>query len=72
MKLEITTIKSPNGQEVYEFCLSDGPDDKERVHGYSTDLILAFTKVLEWKERINRDYSSVNELPEGSVDYTIG
>lgn len=56
MKINIVT-KFSNGKEFYEFELFDGPDEIEHVKGFSTDLINAFTKVLEWRERIARDYA---------------
>jgi hypothetical protein len=46
------------GKEYFEFELLDGPDEVEHVTGYSTDLINAFTKILEWSERISRDYGT--------------
>lgn len=55
MKIEIKTGTS-NGKEYYEFDLWDGPDGIEHVRGFSTDLINVFTKVLEWRERISREY----------------
>lgn len=65
MKIEIHNEKF-NGNEYFEFTLHDGPGDSETVHGYSTDLITAFTKVIEWRERILRDYQ---ELPVESSGY---
>lgn len=67
MKIEIVNRFYENGKEVFEYSLHDGPDGIEHVHGYATDLITAFTKVLEWRERIARDYlenytASDNEL----------
>lgn len=55
------TIKSLPGDksEIFEFELFDGPNDIEHVKGYSTDLINAFTKILEWHERIRADYSEL-------------
>lgn len=69
MKLEILNHFSPEGGEYYEYTLFDGPDGIERVHGYSTDLIVAFTKVLEWRERIARDYIEEGELPLMDTGY---
>ncbi len=68
MKLEVVShwVK---GKEHFEFTLFDGPDGLERAHGYSTDLIVAFTKVIEWREKISRDYES---LPEPSARYDTG
>lgn len=56
MKLEIISIKDSSNREVFEYTLCDGPEDREKVHGYSKDIIVAFTKVLEWREKINKDY----------------
>lgn len=66
MKLEIVKVPLKNGKSCYEYTLSEGPDGIEQVHGYATDLIVAFTKVLEWQERISRDYSEeiTGELEE--------
>jgi hypothetical protein len=55
MKIEIKNGFS-NGKEYYEFDLWDGPEEIEHVRGFSTDLINVFTKVLEWRERIGREY----------------
>lgn len=60
-----------NGKEHFEFTLFDGPDGVERAHGYSTDLIVVFTKIIEWREMISRDY---RDLPsgEGSYAFNVG
>jgi len=55
MRIEIRSSLS-NGKEFFEFELLDGPGEIEHVKGYSNDLINAFTKVLEWRERIALDY----------------
>lgn len=57
MKIEVKNGFS-NGTEYYEFELWDGPDSIEHVKGYSSDLINVFTKLLEWRERIAREYVS--------------
>lgn len=54
-----------NGKEHFEFTLFDGPDGRERAHGYSTDLIVAFTKIIEWREMISRDYRDLPDCIEG-------
>lgn len=64
MKLEIKNHFYPTGKEYYEYTLYDGPDGIEKVHGYATDLIIAFTKILEWRERIARDYVDAVEAEE--------
>lgn len=53
-------------REYFEFTLYDGPNSSERAHGYSTDLIVAFTKIIEWREKIARDYV---ELPPADQSY---
>jgi hypothetical protein len=70
MRLEITDHYYSDGKEFYEYTLYDGPDGIEKVHGYATDLIVAFTKVLEWRERISRDYldSDEGQGSEGKTD----
>lgn len=58
MKIEIIDRFTPTGQIFYEWWLYGGPDGIEEIRGYATDLITAFTKILEWKERIDRDYAA--------------
>ena len=58
MKVTIVNKFTPQGQEFYEWWLADGPDGIEEVHGYATDLITSFAKILEWHERIASDYAS--------------
>lgn len=58
MKIEIVN-HWVNEKEHFEFTLYDGPDGAERAHGYSTDLIVAFTKIIEWREMISRDYQDL-------------
>lgn len=57
MKIEIYNKFTTDGKEFYEWFLWTGPDGIEEVRGYATDLITAFSKVLEWEERIARDYT---------------
>lgn len=66
MKLEIVSVPLRGGKKCYEYTLFEGPGGVEQVHGYAIDLIVAFTKVLEWQERISRDYSEevTGELEE--------
>jgi len=68
MRLEITDHHYSDGREFYEYTLYDGPDGIEKVHGYATDLIVAFTKVLEWRERISRDYLDSEEEPDNEKE----
>lgn len=56
MEIRITSATYEDGKEYYEYSLSDGPGNIEKVHGYAVDLILAFTKIIEWREKISRDY----------------
>jgi hypothetical protein len=57
MKIKILDRFTPSGKIFYEWSLADGPDGIEEVRGYAVDLITAFSKVLEWHERIDRDYA---------------
>ena len=58
MKIEIVSRFTPDGREYYEWDLWEGPADcTDHAHGYATDLITAFSKLFEWKERIDRDYA---------------
>ena len=68
MKLEISSFTNDHGKEFFKYELLDGPNNEERVQGYATDLIVAFTKVLEWRERIARDFSSDGDeyMPDGT------
>jgi len=64
MKIEIVNRFTPAGQEFYEWTLFDGPDGIETVHGYGTDLITVFTKLIEWRERISADYTDFDTTDE--------
>lgn len=68
MKLEITNFFNDHGKEFFKYELLDGPNDEEKVQGYASDLIVAFTKVLEWRERISRDYDLVDKSEEDEVN----
>ena len=57
MKIKIIDRFTPTGQIFYEWWLYDGPDGIEEIRGYATDLITAFSKILEWHERIGADYA---------------
>lgn len=70
MKIEVVN-HWVDGKEHFEFTLYDGPDGVERAHGYSTDLIVAFTKIIEWREMISRDYRDLPGLDPG-YDFTVG
>jgi len=56
MLIKIVNHFSSDGKEYFRFDLYDGPDGIEHVSGFSVDLIEAFSKILEWRERISRDY----------------
>jgi hypothetical protein len=68
MKIEIES-HDHNGRTYFEFVLQDGPGNRERVRGYATDLIVAFTKVIEWHERIEREYRDAQSLPPLEATY---
>lgn len=58
MLVKILDRYTPTGQVFYEWWLHDGPDGIEEVRGYASDLITAFSKILEWHERIGADYAA--------------
>jgi hypothetical protein len=58
MKVDIVNAFTAEGKEYYKWELFDGPDGIEHVHGFATDLITAFSKVMEWRERIGADYAA--------------
>jgi hypothetical protein len=58
MQVEIVNAFTAEGKEYYKWELFDGPDGIEHVHGFATDLITAFSKVMEWRERIGADYAA--------------
>jgi hypothetical protein len=58
MKIKIIDRFTPAGQTFYEWWLYEGPDGIEEIRGYATDLITAFSKILEWRERIGADYAA--------------
>jgi hypothetical protein len=58
MKIEIISRFTSNGREFFEWDLFDGPADySDHAHGYASDLITAFSKIMEWHERIGADYA---------------
>jgi hypothetical protein len=59
MEIKIIDRFTPSGKVFYDWSLSDGPDGVEKIHGYATDLITAFSKVIEWRERIAADYNDL-------------
>lgn len=56
MRLEVTTHYAPDGREFFYWTLWDGPDGIDEVTGFGCDLCEVFAKVIEWRERIARDY----------------
>jgi hypothetical protein len=64
MKIDITNAFTNDCKEYYRWELYDGPDGIEHVHGFATDLIQCFSKILEWHERISADYNDLNNDDE--------
>jgi len=58
MKIDIADRFTPEGRVFYEWNLWDGPDGIDHAHGYASDLVQAFSKILEWHERIGADYAA--------------
>lgn len=57
MRIRILDKYTPDGNLYYEWWLNEGPDGIDEVHGYATDLITAFSKIIEWREKIAQDYA---------------
>ena len=58
MRISISSYFTPDGKEFYEWDLWAGPADcSDHAHGYAVDLVTAFSKLLEWNERIAADYA---------------
>lgn len=58
MKISIVNKFTADGREYVEWDLWYGPvDGTDHAHGYAIDLVQAFAKIFEWKERIDRDYA---------------
>jgi len=66
MQIEIVNHFTNTGKEFFRFELYDGPDGIEHVSGFASDLVEAFSKIIEWRERISQDY--YNEI-EDETDY---
>lgn len=62
MLIKILDRYTQEGSLYYEWWLHEGPDGIDEVHGYATDLITAFSKIMEWKAKIDQDYA--NEILE--------
>ena len=59
MLIKIVNHFTPDGREYIEWDLHDGPDGIDHAHGYATDLVQAFSKIFEWRERIGADYNDL-------------
>jgi hypothetical protein len=68
MKIEIESKHTQDGTEYYEWSLVDGPDGIDHARGYATDLIVAFSKLIEWRERIAADYTQDTENQSNETD----
>ena len=65
MKINIVNKFTADGREYIEWDLWDGPaDSSDHAHGYATDLVQAFSKIFEWRERIAADYANDNNSNE--------
>jgi len=64
MEIQIVNRFTETGKEYIEWDLYDGPDGIEHAHGYAVDLIHAFSKIIEWREKIANDY--IDELTENN------
>ena len=56
-KIEIDSHYTQDGKEYYYWTMWTGPDGIDEVKGFATDLIEVFSKIVEWRERIGRDYA---------------
>jgi hypothetical protein len=68
MKIEIESKRTQDGADYFEWDLLDGPDGIDHAHGYATDLITAFSKLIEWRERIAADYTQDTEPQINETD----
>jgi len=66
MQIEIVNHFTNTGKEFFRFELYDGPDGIEHVSGFASDLVEAFSKIIEWRERIGQEY--YNEIND-ETDY---
>ena len=67
MKVKIVNKFTTEGNEFFESTLWDGPEGIEEVRGYASDLIVAFSKILEWRERIGADYAKETSNNETDI-----
>lgn len=71
MLIKITNHFNTDGKEYIEWDLWDGPaDSSDHAHGYATDLVQAFSKIFEWRERIANDYADLytDETNSGTTE----
>jgi hypothetical protein len=61
MKIEIHNQFTLEGKEFYYWELNDGPEEIDEVKGFATDLVEVFSKIIEWRERLAKDYIENNE-----------
>ena len=60
MKIDIQNQFTPDGRQYIEWSLWDGPDGIDHAHGYASDLVQAFSKIFEGRERIAADYNDLD------------
>ena len=68
MKIEINNHFSADGKQFYYWTLFDGPDGKDEVKGFATDLIEVFSKIVEWRERIAKDYCGFHTTTDNETN----
>jgi hypothetical protein len=68
MRLNITNHHTPDGREFFYWTLLDGPDGADEVTGFGTDLCEVFSKVIEWRHRIARDYTEEQSTTNNETD----
>ena len=66
MKVEITNHFTPDGREYFRWEIFDGPDGIEHARGFASDIVIAFTKIIEWRERIALDYTQDNNYEDNN------
>ncbi len=64
MKISIVNKFTAEGKEYVEWDLWDGADEVDHAHGYASDLVQAFSKIFEWRERIAADYADLDRTNE--------
>jgi len=66
MKVEITNHFLPDGREYFRWEIYDGPDGIEHARGFASDIVIAFTKIIEWRDRIALDYTQDNNYEDNN------